>query len=67
MDEVRRYGLYSLIVGILSLILMFYTEDKFLEYSLYIISIPSLIFGIGSFLIPKVRRSKIGRIPFRGF
>ena len=66
MDIERKFGIYFLIIGFISLILVFYVKD-IMKYIFYIVSIPSLIYGTGAFLIPKVRRSKIGRIPFRGF
>ncbi|ACX72341.1 MAG: hypothetical protein GXN95_03310 [Methanococci archaeon] len=66
MDEERKCGLYLLIIGLLCTfgIVMF---KGMICYLLYVIAVPCLLYGIGSYLIPKTRRKNAGRLPFRGF
>ncbi|ENN96766.1 hypothetical protein J422_00576 [Methanocaldococcus villosus KIN24-T80] len=65
MDTERKYGLCLLIIGILSAFGMVITSG-WLCYILYSISLPSILYGVGSFLIPKTRRKYPGNLPFRG-
>ncbi|CAB3287441.1 conserved protein of unknown function [Methanocaldococcus lauensis] len=66
MDEERKLGLYLLIIGILCVIGMI-IYNGLIVYILYVIAIPSLLYGIGSLLIPKTRRKGEGKLPFRGY
>ncbi|MEO2117959.1 MAG: hypothetical protein ABGW92_06135 [Methanocaldococcus sp.] len=66
MDEERKYGLYSLIVGLLCIIGIILV-DGLISYILYVVAVPSLLYGIGAFVIPKTRRKDIGKLPFRGY
>ncbi len=66
MDEERKYGLYSLIVGLLCIIGII-LADGLISYILYVIAVPSLLYGIGAFIIPKTRRKDAGKLPFRGY
>lgn len=66
MDDERKYGLYSLIVGLLCIIGII-LADGLISYILYVIAVPSLLYGIGAFIIPKTRRKDAGKLPFRGY
>ncbi len=66
MDEERKYGLYSLIIGLLCIIGII-LADGLISYILYVIAVPSLLYGIGAFIIPKTRRKDAGKLPFRGY
>ena len=66
MDDERKYGLYSLIIGLLCIIGII-LADGLISYVLYVIAVPSLLYGIGAFIIPKTRRKDAGKLPFRGY
>ncbi|WP_423792891.1 hypothetical protein ACPB8Q_01430 [Methanocaldococcus indicus] len=66
MDLERKIGLSCLIIGILCFILIF-VVDGLMGYIFYVVGVPNLLYGIGSFLIPKTRRKDVGKLPFRGF
>ncbi len=66
MDDERKYGLYSLIIGLLCIIGII-LADGLISYILYVIAVPSLLYGIGAFIIPKTRRKDAGKLPFRGY
>jgi energy-converting hydrogenase A subunit I len=66
MDEERKYGLYSLIVGLLCVVGIIISSGL-ICYILYVIAVPSLLYGIGAFVIPKTRRKDAGKLPFRGY
>ena len=66
MDEERRYGLYLLIIGLLCVAGIIMLKGL-ICYILYVIAVPSLLYGIGAFVIPKTRRKNAGKLPFRGY
>jgi energy-converting hydrogenase A subunit I len=66
MDEERRYGLYLLIIGLLCVAGIIMLKGL-IRYVLYVIAVPSLLYGIGAFVIPKTRRKDAGKLPFRGY
>ena len=66
MDEERKYGLYLLIIGLLCVVGIIILNGL-ICYILYVIAVPSLLYGIGAFVIPKTRRRDTGKLPFRGY
>ena len=66
MDEEREYGIYSLIIGLLCVVGIIISSGL-VCYILYVIAVPSLLYGIGAFIIPKTRRKDTGKLPFRGY
>ncbi len=66
MDIEKKVGIVCLIIGMLSFILMFITNGL-ISYLFYILFVPNILYGVGIFIVPKTRRKKLGKIPFRGY